>query len=285
VLAAISVHFHYPGSEAFPVLEGIDVTVRPGEWVAVMGASGSGKSTLLKVLAGILPPSAGRVEIDETDLRELDSKSEIARRVGIVFQDPETQLVSATVERELAFGMEQLCVPPDDMRNRIKQLAQQFDITSVMRRPPQGLSGGEKQRVTVASILAMEPQFLLLDEPTALLDARARGVLMAILERLRSAGSVSVVLATASPEEALLADRVVVLFQGKRVADECPKSLFSRAEDCRRWGVARPPPALLVEELKHRGMEVSPDVTTADEFVSEWMRLAACDEKGEDRPS
>ena len=120
MLQATSVHFHYPGYEASPVLSGVDVSVRPGEWVAVMGANGSGKSTLLKVLAGILPASAGRVEIDKTDLRELGSRSEIARRIGIVFQDPDTQLVSTSVERELAFGMEQLGVPRGDMEDRIK---------------------------------------------------------------------------------------------------------------------------------------------------------------------
>ncbi len=271
VLQAISVDFQYSNAEQSTALAGIDLSVGPGEWIAVMGENGSGKSTLLKILAGILRPTGGRVLMNGADLQALPSRSEVARRIGIVFQDPETQMVSPTVERELAFGMEQIALRPDHMRHKVNELSQAFDLESVRRRPPQSLSGGEKQRVSVASILAMGPSVLLLDEPTALLDAGARDTLMAMLERIRSVGSVSVVLVTAFPEEALRADRVVVLFKGRRVAEEEPRSLFLHAQDCERWGLARPPATLLTAELRDRGVEFPPNVMTADEFVSEWV--------------
>ncbi len=238
-----------------------------------MGANGSGKSTLLKILAGLILPSEGRVRIDGTDLRDLGSRQEIARRIGIVFQDPETQLVEATVERELAFGMEQIGLPRADMINQIKSLLQLFDLESVRRRPPQSLSGGEKQRVAVTSILAMGPRVLLLDEPTALLDARARETLGSALDRIRSEGRVSVVVVTASPEEALRADRVVVLGGARVVADRSPRALFSEAAECEHWGLIRPPAARLTAELARRGVSMRSDVVSADEFVSAWMEV------------
>ena len=274
VLQAISVDFQYPDASEPAALAGIDFSVGPGEWIAVMGENGSGKSTLLKILAGILRPTGGRVLVDGVDLEALSPRSEVARRVGIVFQDPETQMVSPTVESELAFGMEQIALPREQMIQRISELIQLFDLENVRFRPPQSLSGGEKQRVSVASILAMGPSVLLLDEPTALLDAESRDTLMAKLERVRSQGSVSIVLVTAVPEEALRADRVVVLFKGRRVAEEEARSLFLRAEDCERWGLARPPAALLARALRNRGVPLPPGILTADEFLKEWAGRA-----------
>jgi energy-coupling factor transport system ATP-binding protein len=273
VLEAISVGFAYPGSPGLPALAGVDFSVGPGEWVALVGANGSGKSTLLKILAGILVPSEGSVRFDGADLRGLEPRSEIARRVGIVFQDPETQLVSPTVERELAFGMEQLGFPVEDMRTNVIEVMQRFAITHLKSRPPQSLSGGEKQRVTLASVLAMRPSVLLLDEPTALLDAAARRTLISILDGLRG-GSTAIVLVTASPEEALRADRVVVLSEGVRVADERPGVLYADGGRCERWGLARPPAACLAESLGERGIRLPPGIMNVSEFVDAWDAYA-----------
>ncbi|MCK4547574.1 MAG: ATP-binding cassette domain-containing protein [Candidatus Eisenbacteria sp.] len=275
MLQATSLDYRYSAAEEQTALSGIDFAANAGQWVAVMGANGSGKSTLLQLLAGIRVPSRGRVLIDGVDMRDLACRREIARHVGIVFQDPATQLVSATVEREVAFGLEHMGMPAGEMRSRVKQLLEYFDITSVRNRPPQSLSGGQKQRVVLASVLAMEPGVLLLDEPTALLDSAAREKLMGILENFRAGGAMAIVMATAHPEEVLRADRVAVLSRGCLVADEAPRSLFSREQECEKWGLPRPPAARMASALGRRGRTLPDSPMTVAEFVSAWTAASA----------
>jgi len=270
MLTAESVHFRYPGSRERLALAGITLSIRPGEWVALMGANGSGKSTLLKVLAGFLEPTEGRVRVDGSDLASLDSRADIAARIGIVFQDPGTQLFSATVERELVFGMEQLGVPRDRMRARVEEMLERFNLGALRRRAPQSLSGGEKQRVAVAAVLGMRPRILLLDEPTALLDARSRVVLLEMLAGLRREECVGVLQVTASPDEALQADRVVVLAEGRQVADQPPRGLFSSGDAVGGWGLRTPPAVALARSLRGRGIRIPGPPMTVDEFVLGW---------------
>jgi energy-coupling factor transport system ATP-binding protein len=270
VLQATSVHYHYPGAEDRPILTGIDLAVERGEWVAVMGPNGSGKSTLLQLLAGIRAPIDGRVRIDRADLSEIHSRSEIARLVGIVFQDPEAQLVSTTVEREIAFGLEHTGVPRTDMKHRINTTMQQFDLISLKHRPPQSLSGGQKQRLALASVLAMKPAVLLLDEPTALLDAGVGEALLTMLESFRADGSVAMLMVTARPEEALRADRIAVLKEGRFAAVETPRLLFSQENRCSELGIARPPAARMSSSIERRGVRIPGSPMTAGEFALAW---------------
>lgn len=246
----------------------------PGKSVAIMGANGSGKSTLLKVLSGILVPSEGRVLIGGTEVQSFGSRAAVASRVGIVFQDPHTQLVSPTVEREMAFGMEQLGVPRDVMRARVEDYLDRFDLAALRRRPPQSLSGGEKQRVALASVLAMRPAYLLLDEPTALLDAGARRSLLSIIDRFRCDHGIGIVQVTASPEEALCADRLLAMSEGRVVAEDGPRALFGASEYCERWGIPRPRAAVMASAVRQRGLEIPGSVMTIDEFVGGWERAA-----------
>jgi energy-coupling factor transport system ATP-binding protein len=273
VLSAVSLHYRYPGF-ARPVLSGIDLNVPPGEWVAVMGGNGSGKSTLLGVLAGMLRPASGSVSIDGRDLADVGSPSERACLVGRVFQDPETQMVAPSVERELAFGLEHSGMPAPEMRARVEEALEEFDLGRFRNRAPHTLSGGEKQRVALAAVLAMRPRVLLLDEPSALLDARARRGLAGMLAALRSRGDTAVVHATGSPEEALAADRLLVLGDGRVVESGRPAAILASPAACEPWRVRRPGAARLADRLADRGFRMDPVPVTLAGFVSAWQSPA-----------
>jgi energy-coupling factor transport system ATP-binding protein len=240
-----NVHFFYRTNLSdFPVLRGIDLIFRDGERVALMGANGSGKTTLARCLNGLLLPTQGRVLVDGLPTDRPDALWEVRRRVQMVFQNPDDQLVSVLVEREIAFGLENLGVPPAEMRQRVEEMLRRFRLEGYRNHPPHLLSGGEKQRLAVASALAMRPRHLVLDEPTAMLDPEGRREVMATLDDLARAGDVTLVHITQTPEEAAAAHRLIVLGRGLVAMDGPPEQVFAepRLGDL---GLAPPAPARL----------------------------------------
>jgi len=245
-----NVHFSYAGDH--PVLRGISLTFRDGGRVALMGANGSGKTTLARCLNGLLLPTQGRVLVDGLPTDRPDALWEVRRRVQMVFQNPDDQIVSVLVEREVAFGLENLGVPPAEMRQRVEEMLRRFRLDAYRNHPPHLLSGGEKQRLAVASALAMRPRHLVLDEPTAMLDPEGRREVMATLDGLARAGDVTVIHITQTPEEAAAAHRLIVLDRGAMAMDGPPEQVFGEPR-LRDLGLASPAPARLWAALGGSG--------------------------------
>ncbi|MFC1526432.1 ABC transporter ATP-binding protein [Candidatus Latescibacterota bacterium] len=228
---------YHGGVEA---LSDISLDLHPGERVALIGANGSGKTTLARCLNGLLEPSGGRVEVDGLSPSDSDQLYEVRRLVGMVFQNPDDQLVATTVEAEIAFGLENLGVPHDEMVGRVEETLIDLNLAPYRRHPPHQLSGGEKQRLAVAACVALRPRYLVLDEPTSLLDPRSRRELMEVLERLRRDHDIATLHITQIPEEAARADRVIVLDRGRIAADGSAEEVFAGDEDLRRMGLGLP---------------------------------------------
>ncbi len=245
----------YPGA-AHPALSDVDLTFRSGESVAVAGPSGSGKTTLVRLMNALVLPSSGSVTVDGLDTRDAALVWDIRRRVGLIFQNPDNQFVSTTVEREIAFGMENIGLPRGEIACRIAEVAQRLRLEPLMDRPPHRLSGGEKQRVAIAAVLAMRPAFLALDEPTSLLDAEGRREVWDILSEIGRSGSHTVVHVTQFADEIALASRAVVLCGGRVVFDGAPGGLFRRKADLAAWGLARPRVVELADRLRDAGYAV-----------------------------
>ncbi|MFH1501998.1 MAG: ATP-binding cassette domain-containing protein [Candidatus Eisenbacteria bacterium] len=268
------VTFAYRGADR-AALADVTLTFGRGESVALVGPSGSGKSTLLRLVDALLLPTGGRVLVDGMDTRDESSLWDVRRSVGLIFQNPDNQLVSTTVERELAFGMENLGLPRAEIVSRVDEIATRLDIRELLSRAPHELSGGEKQRVAVAAVLAMRPACLALDEPTSLLDGQGRREIWDVLERVGSDPSRTVLHVTQFPDEIALASRVIVLVEGSVVFDGTPSDLFEDGERLARWGLARPPTAAIGERLASAGYAVPGGVPSLETLVESVARGVA----------
>lgn len=236
-----NLRFSYdPDGVRAEVLKGIDLSLREGEWVALIGANGSGKTTFLRCLNGLLRPTRGDVLVDGLSVQDAEGVQAVRRRVGMVFQNPDDQIVSAQVEREVAFGLENLGIATDTMQMRVDEVLERFGLLQDRKHPPHLLSGGERQRLAIASVVAMRPRYLLLDEPTALLDPAARIALRELLKDLHRSGEVTPLLVTQDPEEALFADRILVFDRGRVAADGSPAEVYGRVDTLRKMGLAPP---------------------------------------------
>ena len=249
--------FSYPGSGE-PALSGITFELRPGEYVGVVGPNGGGKSTLVRLLNGLLRPDSGRVRVSGHD--PATEPFEVRKHVGVLFQNPENGLVAPFVEDDVAFGLENLGVPREEMRERVVLAIRAVGLEGYERREPHTLSGGEKQRVALAGLLAVEPEVLVLDEPTSMLDAAGRREVLEHLEELRSRKTVLHV--THHLEELLNADRVLVLNGGELVADESPERLLSNPELLRENRLILP----VVPRLA-LALGVGPNLSTPEELA------------------
>ena len=257
--------FAYPTPAGpFPVLRNITLTFQEGVSVAILGANGSGKTPLLRCLNGLVRPTGGDVCIDGHSVRDPQHISTVRQRVGMVFQNPDDQIVSAQVEREVAFGLENLGVPTPDMRRRVADILDRFDLDRYRRHAPHLLSGGERQRLALASVIAMRPRYLLLDEPTALLDPAGRQDLLTLLAELHTTGEVTPLMVTQIPSEAVAASRVVVLHRGQIALDGSPSQVFSRDNRLREIGLAPP----LAVQIAARVHLPPPFPLTPNELVS-----------------
>lgn len=258
-----NVSLTYDGASG-PALSSIDLRVSDGEAVSLVGPSGSGKTTLLKLMNALLVPTEGRVTVDGLDTSNPEHLWDVRRRVGLIFQNPDNQLVSTTVERELAFGMENLGLPRDEIASRIEGAVAELRLTELRDRSPHRLSGGEKQRVAIGAVLAMRPTHLVLDEPTSLLDSEGRREVWRIIEELGRDASRTVVHVTQFPDEIALSRRVVVLAAGVIVFDGAPEELFARSDDLNRWGLARPAAMELAARLRDGGYSIPAGVLTLE---------------------
>ena len=254
ILQATDLHFRYDPEGASYALNGVTVGIQRGEFVAVLGANGCGKSTLAKHFNAILLPETGKVTVEGMDTADDDKLYDIRQKVGMVFQNPDNQIVATVVEEDVAFALENLGVPTDEMRRRIDDAMKMTGIYEMRTRAPHNLSGGQKQRVAIAGIVAMSPDCIVLDEATAMLDPRGREQVMQTIHRLNRDQGITVVAITHYMEEAAQADRVIVMSQGQVVMEGTPKEVFSQTEKVRSLHLDVPQAAELRDELVKAGV-------------------------------
>ena len=265
----VGVTFVYPLVEGgrISALNGVDLTIARGEFLAIVGPNGSGKSTLARHLNGLLLPTEGEVWVDGERTSDRGALWRIRQKVGYVSQNPESQLVASTVEEDVAFGPENQALPPDEIRRRVDEALATVDMADYRRQPPFMLSGGQKQRVAIAGALATRPDCLVLDEPTSMLDPRGRHEVLQAVQQLNRQQMITVVLITHSMAEAALADRVVVLDAGRVVLDAPPGEVFECAALLEGLGLALPPAAAMAHALRRRGLRLPPGVLTPEQLV------------------
>ena len=252
-------NYAYPGVDDTPgvaVFTDLNLTVEEGSFVAVLGSNGCGKSTLAKHFNSILLPSGGKVYVCGLDTSDDELLMKVRRNVGMVFQNPDNQIVANVVEEDVAFGPENLGVASPEIRRRVDQALKQVGMYEFRTHAPHLLSGGQKQRVAIAGIIAMEPKCIVLDEPTAMLDPRGRREVMDTVLRLNREKSITVVLITHHMDEAARAQRIVVLHQGDVAADGTPQEVFSQVELLHRIGLAAPETVELCHELNQCGFDL-----------------------------
>ncbi|MCD8212176.1 MAG: energy-coupling factor transporter ATPase [Oscillospiraceae bacterium] len=257
------------------VLDDLSLRVEEGSFVAVLGQNGSGKSTLAKHLNAILLPNRGTVTVDGIDTSDEDRLLDLRRTVGMVFQNPDNQIVASVVEEDVAFAPENMGLPPAEIRERVDRALELVHMTEYAHHAPHLLSGGQKQRVAIAGVIAMRPKVLVLDEATAMLDPEGRKDVMDIVKDLNQRVGVTVILITHHMEEAAEADRVLVLSDGQIAADGPPRQVFQQVEKLRSLGLSSPEPMELMWELRQAGLDVPLDVLTDDECVQALQALLA----------
>jgi energy-coupling factor transport system ATP-binding protein len=253
--------------EAPPVLDRVSLHIAPGEFVAVLGRNGSGKSTLARHLNGLLIPQAGRVLVEGRDTADSKAVWAIRTRVGMVFQNPDNQIVATTVEEDVAFGPENLALPTDEIVRRVDSALAAVGLQELRRREPHLLSGGQKQRLAIAGALAMQPVCLVLDEATAMLDPAGRQEVAQVVERLHREQGMAVVWITHFMDEAARAERVVVLHQGRVALDGPPREVLTDADRLRSLGLELPPAVEAAEALRQAGVAVPAGILTLEELA------------------
>lgn len=263
--------FRYSDQEEM-VLRDINLKVKKGEFVVIIGHNGSGKSTLAKHINALLVPSLGKVEVMGMDTRDVAKAWEIRQRVGMVFQNPDNQLVAAIVEEDVAFGPENQGVPAAEIRRRVDEALREVGLYEYRTHGPHLLSGGQKQRVAIAGVLAMRPDCIVLDEATAMLDPRGRKELMEVVRRLNKNEGKTIIHITHYMEEAAQADRVLVMDKGRIVLEGTPREVFSKAGRLKELGLDVPALTELAFNLRKKGVRL-PDILTEDEMVVELCRL------------
>lgn len=251
--------------QAFDVLENVTLSIKRGQFTTILGHNGSGKSTLAKHFNAILLPDTGKVYVDDIDTADEERLFDIRSRVGMVFQNPDNQIVAAIVEEDVAFALENLGVEPAEIRSRVDEALKSVDMYDYKESAPHMLSGGQKQRIAIAGVIAMRPKCIVLDEPTAMLDPKGRREVMATLLHLCREHSITVVLITHYMDEAAQSDRVVVMDNGKIILDDTPRKVFSRVEELKAVGLDVPQATELMHSLRAEGIAIEGDVITNDE--------------------
>ena len=267
IIRAEALRFSYTSAEGVApvVLDGVDLSIQEGTFVAVLGHNGSGKSTLAKHMNAILLPSGGKVYVDGIDTVDEDRLLDIRRTMGMVFQNPDNQIVANVVEEDVAFAPENLGVPPAEIRERVDDALRAVGMYEFREHAPHLLSGGQKQRVAIAGVIAMEPECIVLDEATAMLDPAGRREVLDTVHRLNRQRGITVVHITHHMSEAEDADRVIVMNDGVVAMDGTPRDIFSRVEELRSLGLAAPDTVELLHRLNGHGMSLPLTAITVDE--------------------
>lgn len=271
-----NLYFSYPsdeGSEPADVLKGVDLTIKEGEFTAILGHNGSGKSTLAKHINGILVPTSGTVTVDGINTVDEEKIYDLRCRAGMVFQNPDNQIVSSVVEEDVAFALENLGVPYEEMRRRVDEALKDVNMYDYRLHSPAQLSGGQKQRVAIAGIIAMKPKCIILDEPTAMLDPQGRREVMAVIKRMNRDHGITIVLITHYMDEAAQCGRVVVMDKGRVILDDTPRAVFSQVDKVKAIGLDVPQVTEFAWELKKAGFDMPEDIITEEECVSGIMNL------------
>ena len=272
VIEAKDVTYAYTSEDnVSPALWNVTLSIEPGEFVAIVGHNGSGKSTLAKLLNGLYTPASGHVVVKGMDTQDERHVWDIRRTVGMVFQNPDNQLVATVVEEDVAFGPENLGVPPAEIRQGVDEALEQVNMSAFKDHAPHMLSGGQKQRVAIAGVLAMHPEIIVFDEPTAMLDPEGREEVLAAIRDLNGKGK-TIVLITHYMEEALLADRVVVMTGGQITATGTPREIFADETVLKEAGLTAPPHIELYHRLKNKGYDLGECPLTVDELVDKLCR-------------
>ncbi|MDO4361854.1 MAG: energy-coupling factor transporter ATPase [Eubacteriales bacterium] len=264
IISFENVHYTYPGDD-MESLCGIDLAIEKGQFTAVLGHNGSGKSTLAKHMNAILVPDEGRVLINGIDTADEERVLDVRRCVGMVFQNPDNQIVANVVEDDVAFAPENLGVPPQEIRRRVDAALTQVGMYELREHAPHLLSGGQKQRVAIAGVIAMEPEIIVLDEPTAMLDPQGRQEVISTVTRLCREKGMTVVLITHHMDECIGADRLIVMSNGSIIADGTPGAVFSDVALMEREGLSVPETVRLMYELNSQGFALPLDALSPDE--------------------
>ena len=277
IIQTQQLQFSYPANEGEnapkTVLNGVDLSIERGSFTAVLGHNGSGKSTLAKHMNAILLPSGGKVYVDGMDTVREETLLQIRKTVGMVFQNPDNQIVANVVEEDVAFAPDNLGVPPEEIRRRVDDALKAVNMYQYREHAPHLLSGGQKQRIAIAGVIAMQPECIVLDEPTAMLDPIGRADVLRTIKTLNRERGVTVVLITHHMDEAAQADRLVVMTQGKIIADGPPKRVFQDVEGLKAVGLTVPHTVELLWQLRQEGLDVPLDALSDEECAQALFHL------------
>ncbi|NLV76495.1 MAG: energy-coupling factor transporter ATPase [Tissierellia bacterium] len=255
------------GDNRLLAIKDINISVEKGEHLVILGHNGSGKSTLAKLMNGLLLPTKGDVYVNDMNTKDEDKIWQIRETAGMVFQNPDNQLVATIVEEDVAFGPENLGVPPEEIRKRVDEALEIVEMTEYKKHAPHLLSGGQKQRVAIAGILAMKPECIILDEPTAMLDPNGRKEIINTIKKLNKEEHKTIVHITHYMDEAVEADRILVMEKGKIVMEGTPREVFSQVERVKKLGLDVPQVTELAYELKKEGINIDSNILTVEELV------------------
>lgn len=280
ILEVKNVTYEYTDEEkTFAAVKNLSLNIERGSFTVILGHNGSGKSTLAKMLNGLNKPTSGDVFADGINTKDEETEIEVKRKVGMVFQNPDNQIIASIVEEDVAFGPENLGIPPKEIEKRVEDALKAVDMWEFRKSTPHHLSGGQKQRIAIAGIIAMQPKCLVLDEPTAMLDPKGRAEIISTLHRLNRDKGITVVLITHYMEEAENADRVIVMNDGEIIADDKPKVIFSDVERLKKVGLDVPQTAELLYNLKKNGFAVDTHALSIKEAAEQIISALHSEEK------
>ncbi|MGO5064308.1 energy-coupling factor transporter ATPase [Clostridium sporogenes] len=254
-------------------LDDVNLTIKKGDFVVILGRNGSGKSTIAKHMNSLLIPSEGIVYVDNLDTRNLENTWNIRNKAGMVFQNPDNQIVATIVEEDVAFGPENLGIPQEEIRSRVDESLKKVNMYEYRRHAPHLLSGGQKQRVAIAGVLAMRPECIIFDEPTAMLDPSGRLEVINTIKEVNKKYGITIVLITHFMEEAVEADKVIVMDSAKVIKEGTPKEIFKEVEMMKRIGLDVPQMTEIAYYLRQHNVEIPSDILTIDEMVDELCQL------------
>lgn len=280
IIEVKNVTYEYTDEEkTFAAVKNLSLNIKRGSFTVILGHNGSGKSTLAKMLNGLNKPTSGDVFADGINTKDEETEIEVKRKVGMVFQNPDNQIIASIVEEDVAFGPENLGIPPKEIEKRVEDALKAVDMWEFRKSTPHHLSGGQKQRIAIAGIIAMQPECLVLDEPTAMLDPKGRAEIISTLHRLNQDKGITVVLITHYMEEAENADRVIVMNDGEIIADDKPKVIFSDVERLKKVGLDVPQTAELLYNLKKNGFAVDTHALSIKEAAEQIISALHSEEK------